>query len=78
MLGIAVSKADERKNYFKQTMSTLGELDNVRLFKTYVRVDSAVEWAQDNSMPVVAYKKYSRSATEYKMLAKEIDEYANR
>ena len=78
VLGIAISKADERKNYFKQTVATLGELENVRLFETYVRVDSAVEWAQDNSMPVVAYKKYSRSATEYKMLAKEIDRYANR
>lgn len=78
VLGIAISKADERKNYFKQTVATLGELENVRLFETYVRVDSAVEWAQDNSMPVVAYKKYSRSATEYKMLAKEIDGYANR
>ena len=64
VLGIAISKADERKNYFKQTVATLGELENVRLFETYVRVDSAVEWAQDNSMPVVAYKKYSRSATE--------------
>ena len=78
VLGIAISKADERKNYFKQTVATLGELENVRLFETYVRVDSAVEWAQDNSMPVVAYKKYSRSATEYKMLAKEIDQYAGR
>lgn len=78
ILGIAVTKADERKKYFKQTMETLKELENTRLFENYVRVDSAVEWAQDNSKPVVAYKKSSRSAVEYTQLAKEIIEYANR
>ena len=48
------------------------------LFENYVRVDSSVEWAQDNSKPVVAYKKTSRSAVEYTKLAKEIIDYADR
>ncbi len=78
IMGIAITKADERKNYFKQTLETLKETDGVRLFDTYVRVDSAIEWAQDNSEPVVAYKKSSRSATEYTNLAKEIIKYAGR
>ena len=71
-------KADERKSYFKQTLETLRGTDAARVFENYVRVDSAVEWSQDNSKPVVAYKKYSRSAIEYKKLAKEITEYADR
>ena len=78
ILGIAITKADERKKYFKQTMETLKATDGVRLFENYVRVDSAVEWAQDNSKPVVAYKKTSRSAVEYINLTKEIMKYANR
>ena len=78
VLGIAITKADERKNYFKQTLDILREGNIARLFDTYVRVDSAVEWAQDNSQPVVAYKKYSRSALEYTKLAKEIMKYADR
>ena len=78
VLGIAVTKADERKKYFKQTMETLRETEAAPLFEQYVRVDSAVEWAQDNSKPVVVYKKNSRSAVEYTQLAKEIMEYANR
>lgn len=78
VMGIAVTKADERKNYFKQTMETLRESGIARVFDTYVRVDSAVEWSQDNSKPVVDFKKYSRSALEYKKLTKEIIEYANR
>ena len=78
ILGIAITKADERKKYFKQTMDILKETDGTRLFENYIRVDSAVEWAQDNSKPVVAYKKTSRSAVEYINLTKEIMEYANR
>lgn len=78
VLGIAITKADERKSYFKQTVATLSELDNVRLFDSIVRIDCNVEWAQDNSVPVVAYRKYSRASLEYKKLAKEIDQYANR
>ena len=78
VMGIMITKADERKNYFKETLKTLRESEDVRVFDTYVRVDSAIEWSQDNSKPVVAFKKYSRSALEYKDLAKEIIEYANR
>ena len=78
VLGIAVTKADERKKYFKQTLETLREMEAAPLFENYVRVDSAVEWAQDNSKPVVVYKKNSRSAVEYTKLAKEIIDYANR
>lgn len=78
VMGIMVTKADERKNYFKETLKSLRETGDVRVFENYVKVDSTVEWSQDNSRPVVAYKKYSRSALDYKELAKEIVEYANR
>jgi chromosome partitioning protein len=78
ILGIAITKADERKKYFKQTLETLKEIEDVTLFETYIRVDSAVEWAQDCSRPVVDYKKTSRSATEYIQLTKEIIENVNR
>ncbi len=78
VLGVAITKADERKKYFKQTLEILGNMEGVRLFKNYIRVDSAIEWSQDNSKPVVAYRKTSRSAVEYTELTKEILEYVNR
>ena len=78
LLGVVITKADERKNYFKETTRTLSELENVYVFESFIRVDSAIEWAQDNSQPVIAYKKHSRSAKEYIQLAKEIMEHANR
>lgn len=78
VMGIMVTKADERKKYFKETLGTLKDFDAARVFENYVKVDSAIEWSQDNSKPVVAYKKYSRSSIEYTQLAKEIIEYADR
>ena len=70
--GIVVTKVDTRKNYFKQTMETLHELEEIYVFDTFIRVDSSVEWAQDNSAPVVEYKKSSRSAKEYTELTEEV------
>ena len=70
--GIVITKVDTRKNYFKQTLETLKELDDVKVFDTYIRVDSGIEWSQDNNAPVIAYKKSSRSAKEYMELTREI------
>ena len=70
--GIVVTKVDVRKNYFHQTEELLSDMEDIRVFKSFIRVDSSIEWAQDNSMPVGAYKKSSRSAKEYRELAAEI------
>ena len=78
LLGVAITKVDERKNYFKQTIDTLKAIDNVYVFDSYIRIDSSVEWAQDNSRPVIAYKKSSRSAKEYMKLAEEVHNIASR
>ena len=72
--GIAVTKVDTRKSYYKQTMETLHELEDIHVFEQIIRVDSSIEWSQDNSIPVVEYKKSSRSAREYTRLAEEVME----
>lgn len=72
VLGIVVTKVDTRKNYFKQTFESLRSLEDIKVFGTYIRVDSSVEWSQDNNMPIMAYRKSSRSAQEYMALTEEI------
>lgn len=72
VLGIAVTKVDTRKSYFKQTLETLREMPDMHLFDSFIRVDSSIEWAQDSSAPVVEFKKSSRSAKEYTALAEEV------
>lgn len=71
--GLVITKVDTRKSYFRQTEEVLRGLDDVKVFDTFIRVDSGIEWSQDNHAPVMAYKKSSRSAGEYMELAKEID-----
>ncbi len=78
LLGVALTKVSVRKNYFKQTMEILGQIEGVHVFENYIRVDSSVEWAQDSSRPVGAYKSGSRSAQEYAALAKEVDRLVHR
>ncbi|MBO5336556.1 MAG: ParA family protein [Lachnospiraceae bacterium] len=74
LLGIAITKVDARKNYYKQTVETLRSTEGVNVFEHIIRVDSEVEWAQDDSKPILVHKKSARSAGEYMELAKEIDE----
>lgn len=76
--GIVVTKVDTRKNYFKQTLETLQEMEGIHLFESFIRVDSSIEWAQDSSAPVVEFKKSSRSAKEYTELAEEVMNYVSR
>lgn len=74
VLGIAITKADERKSYLKEVLSALHTLEHTYVFENYIRVDSSVEWSQEQNKPVMAYKKNSRSASEYLALAKELNE----
>ena len=76
--GIVITKVDTRKNYFKQTMETLKEMEGIYLFESFIRVDSSIEWSQDSSEPVVEFKKSSRSAKEYIALAEEVMDRVSR
>ena len=74
LLGVVITKMDARKNYGRQTLEVMHEFEEVTVFDTVIRVDSEIEWAQDNSKPVMVHKKSSRSAGEYMELAKEVEE----
>ena len=78
LLGVAITKVDSRKNYFKQTIETLQNTDGVHLFENYIRTDSSIEWAQDASLPVSVFKPSARSAKEYKLLTEEVVSLVNR
>lgn len=78
LLGVVITKMDARKNYGKQTLEVLHQFEEVTVFDTVIRVDSEIEWAQDNSKPVMVHKKSARSAGEYLELAKEVDKNARR
>ena len=76
VMGVLVTKVDTRKNYFKQTIDELGNLNNVHVFENVIRLDSSIEWAQDNSKPVVFYRPSSRASKEFEAVADEIERLA--
>lgn len=78
LLGIVITKLDARKSYGRQTFEALHEFQEVNVFRTVIRVDSEIEWAQDHSRPVMVHQKSARSAGEYLELAKEVEEHVSR
>ena len=78
ILGVLITKVDERKNYYKQTKDILKAYESIHVFESFIHVDSAIEWAQDASVPVSVYKKNTRSALEFKKLAEEVMKHGGR
>ena len=72
ILGIVLTRVNVRKNYFRQTEEFLSDMKEIYVFDTVIRNDSMVEWAQDNSKPVTAYRRNARSAEAYRKLTDEI------
>lgn len=78
VMGVLITKVDERKNYYKQTKEILAGYESIHVFDSFIHVDTAIEWAQDASVPVGIYKKSTRSAKEFKQLAKEVMAHGSR
>ena len=78
IMGVLITKVDERKNYYRQTRELLEHYEEIHVFESFIHVDSAVEWAQDASSPVAIYRKSTRSALEYRKLAEEVMSYGGR
>ena len=73
VLGILVTRADERKKYFRQTMDSLADMEEMHIFETCIHTDAAVEWSQDASKPIGAFRPRARSTQEFSRLAKEVE-----
>lgn len=78
IMGVLITKVDERKNYYRQARDILADYEEIHVFDSFIHVDSAVEWAQDASKPVAVYKKATRSAAEFKKLTEEVIRYGSR
>lgn len=72
VLGVLITKVDERKNYYRQTREILDNFAEINVFDSFIHVDASIEWAQDASRPVAVYKKSTRSAAEFKKAAAEV------
>lgn len=72
ILGIVLVKFNKRKKLSKEIHQSLTEAFEDKVFETFIRIDSQVETAQDNLMPVVYYNKRCHAYTDYMNLTHEI------
>lgn len=72
ILGILIAKYNGRKNLSKDIRKALTETFGNRVFNTVIRVDSQIEYAQDNQIPAVFYNKKCRACDDYTNLTNEI------
>lgn len=70
--GVLITMFDSRKNISKDIKDMLKNTFNDKLFKTNIRINSKIEYAQDNSTPVVFFDRNSNGANDYMNLTKEV------
>jgi chromosome partitioning protein len=72
IMGVALTLYDSRKTLAKDIRDTLSSFFEAKFFKTIVRVDSQIEYSQDNQIPVVFYNAKSKGYEDYMNLALEV------
>ncbi len=75
IMGVVLTKYDGRKNISKSIRSSLEEVFGNRVFKTNIRANAQIEYAQDNQMPVIFFDEKSNGYTDYMNLAQEVLNY---
>ncbi len=70
IMGILVTKYDARKKDLNAGLPS--KILDYKIFDTIIRIDSQVEYAQENMMPVPFYNEKSKASEDYMNLAKEV------
>lgn len=71
IMGILITKYDARKKDLNAGLPQ-EKILNYKIFKTVIRIDTQVEYAQENMMPVTFYNEKSRASEDYMNLATEV------
>lgn len=72
ILGILIAKYNGRKNLSKDIKKALTETFGDKVFDTVIRIDSQIEYAQDNQIPAIFYNKRCKAHDDYMNLTNEI------
>lgn len=72
ILGIVLVKFNNRKKLSKDIKQNLTEAFEDKVFETFIRIDSQIETAQDNLMPVIYFNKRCHAYEDYMNLTHEI------
>jgi len=70
VLGILITKFDARKKGLNAGLPT--KILDYKIFDSVIRIDTQVEYAQENMMPITIYNEKSKASEDYMNLAREV------
>jgi chromosome partitioning protein len=74
IIGVLMTQYDSRKKIAKQIKCSLKEVFGEKVLNTVIRVNSEIEYSQDNQVPIIFYNKKSNGYADYTELALEVME----
>lgn len=76
ILGVLLTMFNPRKNIARDIKDTLVDVFGNKVFNTVIRIDSKIEYAQDEQKPILYYNDRSNACQDYIALGKEVIEWA--
>lgn len=75
IIGILINMFDKRKNIAKDLKDQLKEVFGDKVFNTAIRVNSQIEYAQDNKTPIIYFNEKCNGYEDYMNLSQEVLKY---
>ncbi|WP_427340772.1 ParA family protein [Caloranaerobacter sp. DY30410] len=75
IMGVLITMFDKRKNIAKSIKSDLIKTFGDKVFDSVIRVNSQIEYAQDNRIPIIYYNKTCNGYIDYMNFAEEVLAY---
>ncbi|MDA8222495.1 AAA family ATPase [Desulfosporosinus sp.] len=72
IMGVLIANYDARKNLSKEIRNNLTEVFGDKVFNTFIRTNSQIEYAQDAQQPIVFFNQKSNGFEDYMSLAREV------
>lgn len=75
IMGVLITMYDGRKNISKEIKENLIDVFSDKIFKSIIRINSQIEYAQDKQTPIVYFNTNCNGYTDYMNLADEVINY---
>lgn len=75
ILGVLITMYDKRKNIAKTIRQDLVDAFGDKIFETVIRINSQIEYAQDNQTPLIYFNQNCNGYEDYMNMSKEVLKY---
>lgn len=75
IMGVLITMFNARKNLAKDIRNTLIEVFGDKVFNTAIRIDSKIEYSQDNQRPIIHYYEKCHAYEDYTKFGREVLEW---